>query len=166
MKILTVWMLLILMLLGTAAFAEEAVTNPPAPPSTGQVQPAQPSSAAAEAPAPAPDPTGAATLKANPEAPVDYVWVLVCGFLVMFMQAGFAMVESGFCRAKNAVNLMAKNLIDFIVASLGFFAIGYTILKGTDVAGIFGSGPLFLSGDQYDVSKYLDFFWQMVFVSF
>jgi len=52
------------------------------------------------APAMGADPTGAETLKENPEAPVDYVWVLVCGFLVMFMQAGFAMVETGFCRAK------------------------------------------------------------------
>ncbi len=112
---------------------------------------------------PGPDPTGDRTLKSSPESPVDYVWVLICGFLVMFMQAGFAMVETGFCRAKNAVNLMAKNAIDFIIGSLGFFIIGYTILKGTDVMGIFGSGPLFLLGEQYDVSKYLDFFWQLVF---
>jgi len=111
----------------------------------------------------APDPTGAMTLAENAQAPVDYVWVLVCGFLVMFMQAGFAMVETGFCRAKNATNLMAKNTIDFIVGSLGFFVIGYTMLKGTDVGGFIGVGPLFLAGSQYDVGKYLDFFWQLVF---
>jgi len=111
----------------------------------------------------APDPTGAKTLTENAQAPVDYVWVLVCGFLVMFMQAGFAMVETGFCRAKNATNLMAKNTIDFIVGSLGFFVIGYTMLKGTDVAGFIGAGPLFLAGNHYDVGKYLDFFWQLVF---
>jgi len=110
-----------------------------------------------------PDPFGVKTLAENAQAPVDYVWVLVCGFLVMFMQAGFAMVETGFCRAKNAANLMAKNTIDFVVGSLAFFVIGYTILKGADVGGLFGSGPLFLSGAQYDVGKYLDFFWQMVF---
>ena len=73
------------------------------------------------------------------------------------------MVETGFCRAKNATNLMAKNTIDFAVGSLAFFVIGYTLLKGADVGGLFGSGPLFLSGAQYDVGKYLDFFWQMVF---
>ena len=111
----------------------------------------------------APDPTGAKTLAENAQAPIDYVWVLVCGFLVMFMQAGFAMVETGFCRAKNATNLMAKNGIDFIVGSLGFFVIGYTLLKGTDVGGFIGVGPLFLAGNQYDVGKYLDFFWQLVF---
>jgi len=136
----------------------------PAQPATEQ--PAAPVAVAptpAPAPAPGPDATGAKTLKANEGAPIDYVWILVCGFLVMFMQAGFSMVETGFCRAKNAVNLMAKNTIDFVVASLGFFVIGYTLLKGADVAGLFGWGPLFLRGEQYDVGKYLDFFWQMVF---
>lgn len=111
----------------------------------------------------APDPFGIKTLEDNPKAPVDYVWVLVCGFLVMFMQAGFAMVETGFCRAKNATNLMAKNTIDLIAGSLGFFAVGYVFLKGTDVGGFIGVGPLFLTGGQYDVGKYLDFFWQLVF---
>lgn len=47
------------------------------------------------------DQTGARTLEENPGAPVDYVWVLICGFLVMFMQPGFAMLEAGFSRAKN-----------------------------------------------------------------
>ncbi|QCQ21410.1 ammonium transporter [Desulfoglaeba alkanexedens] len=109
------------------------------------------------------DPTGAETLEANPQAPVDYVWVMICGFLVMFMQPGFAMVETGFCRAKNATNLMAKNLLDFVIGSLGFFIIGYSIMKGADKFGLFGTGPLFLLGGQYDVGKYLDFFWQLVF---
>jgi Amt family ammonium transporter len=58
---------------------------------------------------------------------------------------------------------MAKNLIDFVMGSLAFFVIGYTLLKGTDVGGFFGSGPFMLLGDQYDVNKYLDFFWQLVF---
>lgn len=109
------------------------------------------------------DPTGAETLKGNPEAPVDYVWVLVSGFLVFFMQAGFAMVEAGFCRAKNATNLMSKNLIDFVVASLVFFAIGYGFLKGADRYGFIGVGNWFLRGNAYDVGTYLDFFWQLVF---
>lgn len=109
------------------------------------------------------DPTGAETLKENADAPVDYVWVLVSGFLVFFMQAGFAMVETGFCRAKNATNLLSKNLIDFVVASLVLFAVGYGFLKGKDVAGFIGTGNWFLHGDSYDVGVYLDFFWQLVF---
>lgn len=109
------------------------------------------------------DPGGAKTLEANPSAPVDYVWVLVCGFLVMFMQAGFAMVETGFCRAKNATNLMAKNTIDFVIASLCFMMFGYAIMMGADKYGLFGTTGWFLRGDAYDVGKYLAFFWQLVF---
>ncbi|AFV11105.1 high affinity ammonium transporter Amt [Thermacetogenium phaeum DSM 12270] len=109
------------------------------------------------------DPTGAETLKGNEDAPVDYIWVLISGFLVFFMQAGFAMVEAGFCRAKNATNLLSKNLIDLVVASLVLFAVGYGFLKGKDVAGFIGTGNWFLHGDAYDVGVYLDFFWQLVF---
>lgn len=136
----------VLLWMGMPALAEEAAA--PAP--------------AAEQ-APGPDPSGAATIAKDPGIAITYVWVLVCGFLVMFMQAGFAMVEAGFCRAKNAANLMAKNLLDFVIGSLAFFVIGYTIMKGSDVGGLFGVGPLMLMGDSYDVGKYLDFFWQSVF---
>lgn len=109
------------------------------------------------------DPGGAATLEANPQSPVDYVWILVCGFLVFFMQAGFAMVETGFCRAKNATNLMAKNTIDFVVASLLFMAFGFAIMMGQDYKGLFGTTGWFLRGADYDVGRYLMFFWQLVF---
>lgn len=109
------------------------------------------------------DPAGAETLAANPQAPVDYVWILVCGFLVFFMQAGFAMVETGFCRAKNATNLMAKNTIDFVVASLVFMAFGFAFMMGTDYKGLIGLSGWFLHGSDYDVGRYLMFFWQLVF---
>ncbi len=109
------------------------------------------------------DATGAETLAAQPGIPVDYVWILICGFLVFFMQAGFATVEAGFCRSKNTTNLLSKNLIDFVVASLVFFAVGYGFLKGKDVGGFIGSGHWFLHGASYDVGTYLDFFWQLVF---
>ncbi len=109
------------------------------------------------------DPAGADTLAQNPQAPVDYVWVLVCGFLVFFMQAGFAMVETGFCRAKNATNLMAKNTIDFVMASLFFMAFGFAIMMGQDYKGLFGTTGWFLHGSNYDVGRYLMFFWQLVF---
>jgi len=109
------------------------------------------------------DPSGAETLAGNPMAPVDYVWVLMCGFLVFFMQAGFAMVEAGFCRAKNATNLMAKNVIDFTVASLVFMAFGFALMMGTDYKGLIGISGWFLHGENYDVGRYLMFFWQLVF---
>jgi Amt family ammonium transporter len=109
------------------------------------------------------DPSGAETLAANPSAPADYVWVLVCGFLVFFMQAGFAMVEAGFCRAKNATNLMAKNTIDFALASLVFMAFGFAFMMGDDYNGLIGTTGWFLHGSNYDVGRYLTFFWQLVF---
>jgi Amt family ammonium transporter len=93
----------------------------------------------------------------------QFIWVLIAGFLVMFMQAGFAMVEAGFCRAKNSTNLMAKNLLDFVMGSLAFFVVGYAVMKGTDHFGLFGTGPLCLSGDMASADRQLDFFWQLVF---
>ncbi len=109
------------------------------------------------------DPSGAETLAQNSMAPIDYVWVLICGFLVFFMQAGFAMVEAGFCRAKNATNLMAKNALDFIIASVVFMAFGFAFMMGNDLGGIIGTSGWFLHGENYDVGRYLTFFWQLVF---
>ena len=57
-------------------------------------------------------------------------WVLVCGFLVMFMQVGFAMFETGFTRAKNAVNTMAMNLVIYPVGLFGFWIMGYALMMG------------------------------------
>lgn len=61
----------------------------------------------------------------------DTVWVLVAAFLVFFMQAGFGMVEAGFIRAKNTCNILTKNFLDFCMASLGFFLIGYGLMFGS-----------------------------------
>ncbi|MHC4745016.1 MAG: ammonium transporter, partial [Planctomycetota bacterium] len=69
---------------------------------------------------------------------LDTVWVLVAACLVFFMQAGFGMVESGFIRAKNTCNILTKNFLDFCMASLGFFLIGYALMFGDD-NGLFGT---------------------------
>ena len=111
------------------------------------------------------DPTGAETLKKDPGAPVDYVWVLLCAFLVFFMQPGFAFLEAGFCRAKNAVNLMMKNLMDFVMGSLVFFAIGYALMMGKDFHGLVGTTGWFLAGDAYDVHTYLIWMFEVVFAA-
>ncbi len=71
----------------------------------------------------------AETLEATTLA-INTIWVLLTAFLVFFMQAGFAMVENGMVRAKNGVNIMMKNLMDFCVGSLGFFVFGYAIMFG------------------------------------
>ncbi len=60
----------------------------------------------------------------------NYMWTLVAAALVFFMQAGFAMVEAGFTRAKNAVNIMMKNLMDFSMGSLAYWAIGFGLMFG------------------------------------
>ncbi|HOO56762.1 MAG TPA: ammonium transporter [bacterium] len=76
---------------------------------------------------------------------IDTMWMLLCAFLVFFMQAGFAMVEAGFTRAKNAANIMMKNLMDFSIGSLGYWAIGFGIMFGASKAGLFGTSGFFLS---------------------
>ncbi len=64
------------------------------------------------------------------EIALNLVWVLMAGFLVMFMQVGFAMVETGFTRAKNAVNTMAMNVVIYPLGVLGFWLCGYGLLCG------------------------------------
>ncbi|MDD3244380.1 MAG: ammonium transporter, partial [Eubacteriales bacterium] len=63
---------------------------------------------------------------------VDTIWVLLGGVLVFFMQAGFAMVETGFTRAKNAGNIIMKNLMDFAIGTLVFWAIGFGLMFAGD----------------------------------
>ena len=111
------------------------------------------------------DPNGADTLSGDPGLAVDYVWVLLCAFLVFLMQAGFAMLTGGLCRAKNTANLMMKNLMDFAMTSLAFMAIGFALMFGADKAGIVGTTGWFLVGEGYDVGTYLLFIFQVVFAA-
>ncbi|MGF1602007.1 MAG: ammonium transporter [Thermosynechococcaceae cyanobacterium] len=87
---------------------------------------------------------------------LDTVFILISAILVIFMNAGFAMVETGFCRQKNAVNILAKNLIVFAIATLAYWAVGYGLMYGggADDAGawtggtpFFGMNGFFFSGD-------------------
>lgn len=78
---------------------------------------------------------------------VDVIWTLVAAALVFFMQAGFAMVETGFTRAKNAGNIIMKNLMDFSLGSLVFWVLGFGIMFGTSQAGIIGLSGFFATGD-------------------
>ncbi len=76
---------------------------------------------------------------------INIVWTCVAAFLVFFMQAGFAMVEAGFTRAKNAVNILMKNLMDFSIGSLAFFLVGFGLMFGA-TNGLFGTTLFGLSG--------------------
>ncbi|MBL0349874.1 MAG: ammonium transporter [Elusimicrobia bacterium] len=73
----------------------------------------------------------------------DTLWVLVTAFLVFWMNAGFALVESGMCRAKNAVNILSKNFIVFAVSSIAFYVLGWGLMFG-DGNGFLGLKGLFL----------------------
>ena len=88
------------------------------------------------------------------------VWFLIGAALVFFMQCGFAMVESGFTRAKNAGNIIMKNLMDFCIGSVMFILIGYSLMFSEDyIAGLFGLPNLGLltnySGSSGDWSNFV-----------
>jgi ammonium transporter, Amt family len=118
---------------------------------------------------------------------INIVWTLVTGFLVMFMQAGFAMVETGFCRAKNAAHTMSMNFMVYAIGMLGYWICGYALQMGGVGAvaalggtpplnhevsisllghsfGLFGARGFFLSGGTYDVGVFTLFLFQMVFM--
>lgn len=110
---------------------------------------------AQEAPAPAATAVAAETVNFTPEMAnaikdykvmMDTLWVLITAFLVFFMNLGFAMVESGLCRAKNAVNILSKNFIVFAISSLAFYILGWGLMfgDGNPFAGL--QGLLFVSG--------------------
>ncbi len=97
--------------------------------------------------------------------PVDTMWVLVAAFLVFFMQAGFAMLETGMVRTKNAANVLTKNLLDFCFAALGYFIFGYAIMYGSKGL-LVGSEGWFMFGVESPVDGVpLEAFWlfQVVF---
>ncbi len=76
---------------------------------------------------------------------LDTLWVSIAAFLVFFMNAGFCMLETGFCRQKNAVNVLSKNLIVFALSTVAFWAIGFALMFG-DGNALFGTNGWFLSG--------------------
>ena len=102
---------------------------------------------------------------------LDTVWVIFAGVLVMFMQAGFAMLEAGFCRAKNAVNLLMKNMLDFCFAAITYWAVGFAIMFGAGnllfgTSGFFLNDPTgmtFASLDWTSVPLEAKYFFQLVF---
>jgi Amt family ammonium transporter len=118
---------------------------------------------------------------------LNIVWTLIAGFLVMFMQAGFAMVETGFTRAKNVAHTMGMNFLVYAIGVIGFWICGFALMFGGvgSVAalggtpgltneftitlfgktfGLFGHTGFFLNNSVYDVGIYTLFLFQMVFM--
>jgi Amt family ammonium transporter len=170
-----------------------------------------PAAAPAAAPAPAvavPDSTGAntggindiaakvagkptleevATDAGHTKIALNFVWTLVAGFLVMFMQAGFALVETGFCRAKNAGHTFYMNFVVYFLGLTGFYLTGFALMMGgaagvTSLGGaacldsayvvtlfgkpfqLFGTKGFFMGKSVYDVGAFTLFLFQMIFM--
>ena len=75
----------------------------------------------------------------------DTVWVLLCAFLVFFMHAGFALLETGFSRKKNVVNILAKNFLIVALTSVVFYLVGFAFMFGNGNSFIFGGCRLWVS---------------------
>ncbi len=95
----------------------------------------------------------------------NLLWTCIAAFLVFFMQAGFAMVECGLTRAKNAVNILMKNLLDFSFGSLVFFMLGFGLMFGTTAGGWIGTDGFFLMGYMTTEDGSLDT-WSFAFLIF
>src|SRR5487761_2358076 len=119
---------------------------------------------------------------------INFVWTLVTGYLVMFMQAGFALVETGLCRAKNANHTMMMNFMVYGFGLFAYWVMGFALQQGgcapnanlggasplsSEFAvnfiggkpwGLFGQKGFFLSGSTYDVGVMVMFLFQMVFM--
>ena len=91
---------------------------------------------------------------------VDSLWIVIAGILVMFMQPGFMLVETGFTRSKNSVNIVMKNFMDFSVGAVSYWAFGFALAYGgTTLGGFLAYGNFFLEGDS------ITYFFQVVFAA-
>ncbi|MGP4062672.1 ammonium transporter [Halobacillus sp. H74] len=86
---------------------------------------------------------------------LDMAWIMIAAFLVFFMHAGFAMVESGFTRSKNALNILMKNFMTMSIASVLYFVVGYGIMFGTSGGGIIGIDGFLLSGHEDQIGFFV-----------
>src|SRR5438874_676481 len=144
-------LVIILVLAATAAVVGAQDQKP-----AGQAAPVTPPAAAAPAPPPKPDPSGTATgtiadvpakdagkptlvevadAVGHNRVAINIMWTLLTGFLVMFMQAGFALAETGFTRAKNVAHTMMMNFMVYAIGMTGFWIMGFALQMG-------GLGPI------------------------
>ncbi|HSU89183.1 MAG TPA: ammonium transporter, partial [Terriglobia bacterium] len=173
---------LLLLLVGcTLAFGQAAPKPDPAGTATGSVADVP----AAKAGQPTPEEILAAV--GHNRVAINMMWTLITGFIVMFMQTGFAMVETGLTQAKNAAHTFAMNFLIYPLGMLGFYVLGFGIMFGGLGAigtmggyaglnheitvnlfgktfGILGGKGFFLTGTSYDVAVFALFLFQMVFM--
>lgn len=156
MRIIVLISLISVMFFGVIAHAEDP--GVPAPSSTNAVAAVDAAQSAPEAEEPK---------VSDIQKHADFVWTLIAAFLVFFMQAGFAMVEAGFTRAKNAVNIIMKNMMDMSLGAIAFWAIGFGIMFGATTTGWFGTSGFFLSDYSSGGDPWILAFWmfQVVFAA-
>jgi ammonium transporter, Amt family len=195
--------------LSIVAWAAEAPTQAGPTPASPMAAPAPVQTAVAAPAPPKPDPSGGATggvadipakIAGKPtleeiaetvghnRISINMMWTLVAGFLVMFMQAGFALAETGLTRAKNAAHTMMMNMMVYALGMTGYWIMGFAIQMGGIGAvsalsggtanlanefsltffgkefGLFGTTGFFLSGVSYDAAIFTLFLFQMVFM--
>jgi Amt family ammonium transporter len=132
--------------LSSSVAAQDAATETPGAEATSSVAEA-PAAPETGAESPAPAAMTAEEVMSKLGVGIDTIWVLICGMLVFFMNLGFGCVESGFCRAKNCVNILSKNFIVFAASTLGFWLIGWDLMFGAgDNAFIGNSGSMMVGG--------------------
>ncbi|MFM2398247.1 MAG: hypothetical protein RL341_404 [Pseudomonadota bacterium] len=95
--------------------------------------------------------------------PIQTLLIMLCAALVFFMQAGFALLESGLSRAKNAINVLMKNYLDMCFGAVAFFAIGYGLMYGTNPTGWFGTDGFLPNGAS--LSTYTNVLYAMMFAA-
>ena len=99
---------------------------------------------------------------------IDTIWIMLAGFMVFFMHAGFSLVEIGFTRSKNTINILMKNMVTVAIGVLCFYLVGFGIAYGESLKGFIGSSGFLLSGfGDFDFGIYLSgaFFFQAVFAA-
>ncbi|MCJ7987592.1 hypothetical protein MUB16_32940 [Priestia sp. OVL9] len=84
------------------------------------------------------------------------MWVMFGAVLVFLMHAGFAMVETGFTRSKNSLNILMKNMLTLAVSSVLYFVVGFALMFGSTKGGFIGSSGFFLNGES-DQMSFLSF---------
>lgn len=94
---------------------------------------------------------------------INFVWILVASILVFNMQAGFALVELGMARAKNSINIVMKNFLDFCISTVAFLLVGFALMFGTSWNGWLGTDGFWLSDLPADSSLWAFWFFQVVF---
>jgi Amt family ammonium transporter len=92
---------------------------------------------------------------------LDTVWIVLAAAMILLMEGGFALLEAGFVRVKNAVNIIMKVFVDMVFGALCFYFIGFALMYGKDYNGLIGISGFFLKGDlsHLDFSFSLDAFW-------